>query len=780
MNLQTNHFYEFGPFRLDLAERLLLRDGEIVPLTPKAFELLLELVEHHGRLLGKDEIIKAIWSDTFVEEGNLSWYVSQLRKALGDGENGLHYIETMPKRGYRFVAEVRHIKSAPVEEEPPIAMPVAEPLLRTMPPAASERFGQWRRLALALAGSGIIIIAIVAWFYFNRSPILTSQDIILLADFENRTGDAIFDGMLKQGLAIQLRQSPFLNLFPEPLAQQTLREMTRPPDARVTAEAAREICQRHNLKALITGSIAPLGSHYVITLEAINGQTSESLALVQVEAENREQTLKALSQSATQLRGKLGESLGTIQRFDMPLKQATTSKLEAFKAWSLGIERSYSGDMVEAIRFYKRAVEIDPDFALAYNVLSTVHWSTGRPGMAAEYVKKAYQFRDQVSEFEKLRITNFYYAFATGDLNKRIEVLMLLKGSYPRDPGAPTDLALTYNMIGKYDQAVAQAREAIRLSPNFAPAYKALGWALLPLNSFAEARDALTQALQQNLDTPDFHAILYQLAFTEGDTAAMRQQIDWARGRLNEYIAFDWQTGAAAFAGQWRKAQDFSRLAIEMTAHGDTYEVAALYATEQALRSVVFRDCRQASADAVKGLALARGRASLPRAALVFALCGQVSQAKTLSDEISRRYPEDTVIHSLWLPTIRAAIDLQRGDAMWAIEQLKATSRYEAAAEFWPQHLRGQAYLKLGRGAEAAAEFQKILDHRGYAPLSPLYPLAHLGLARAAALSGDRAKSQKAWEDFFAAWKDADADLPILREAGKERSHSLLGAAPLK
>jgi eukaryotic-like serine/threonine-protein kinase len=747
---------------------MLMRDGEAIPLQPKAFDLLHVLVQHHGHLLEKDELLKVVWPDTIVEEVNLANNISVLRKALGEDGNGQRFIETVPRRGYRFVAKVSQIQSAPVEEKPPIATLAAEPLSPRMPPAAAERSGQWRRLALALTGSGTIIIAIVAWFYFNRSPVLTSQDLILLADFENRTGDEIFDGTLKQGLAIQLRQSPFLNLFPEPMVRQTLLEMKRPPDARVTAEAAREICERHNLKALITGSIASLGSHYVITLEAISGQSGESLAHEQVEAESREQVLQALSRAAMQLRGKLGESLGSIQQFDKPLKQATTSKLEAFKALSLGFDRSYSGDVMEAIRFYKRAVEIDPDFALAYNVLSVTHGATGRPGLAAEYAEKAYKLRDHVSEFEKLHTTNYYYAYAIGDLNKRIEVLMLFRGIYARNPGAPTDLAVTYNMIGQYDQAIAHAREAIRLNPNFAPAYRALGLALLPLNRFAEARDALTQALQQNLDTPDFHAILYQIAFTEGDTALMRQQIDWARGRPNEYIAFDWQTGAAAFAGQWRKAQDFSRLAIDLAAPGDTQEVAARYATEQALRGAVFRDCRQASADAVKGLALARGRASLPRAALAFALCGQASQAKTLTDEISRRYPEDTVIHSLWLPAIIAAIDLHRGDATRAIEQLQATSRYEAAAEFWPHYLRGQAYLRQQAGAEAAAAFQQIVEHRGWRPDALLYPLAHLGLARAAALAGDAAKSRQAYQDFFALWQGADPDLPILRAARQE------------
>ncbi len=627
-----------------------------------------------------------------------------------------------------------------------------------------------RRLLIALAGVSLIVIiaALAAWFYFNRAPVLTSEDMILLADFENKTGEEIFDGTLKQGLAIQLQQSPFLSLFPEARVRQTLSLMRRAPNTLVTAEIAREICDRHGLKSLIAGSIAPFGSHYVITLEAINCQSSESLARHQVEAESKEQVLRALSQAATQLRERPGESLISIQRFDKPLEQATTSKLEAFKAWSVGIEHSYRGKQMEAIPFYKRALELDPNFAQAWSVLSTVYWTNGQMGLAAEAAEKGYALRGRVGEYERLRIDNFYHAFATGNLDKRIDLLKLQKQLFPQAMSGSNDLALTYNLLGQYDQAMAEAREAIRLNPNFAPSRRALGWALHRLNHFEEAKDALAQAMRQKMDTTDFHAILYQIAFTGGDAVGMKEQIEWTREKPQEYAAFDWQTGRAAFAGQWRKAQEFSQRAIDLTARGETIEVAAQYATEQALRGAVFGDCRRARADSLKGLALERGRVSLPRAALVLALCNEVNQARPLVDELAKLYPEDTVINSIWLPAIRAALELQRGNSAQAIDQLQAASRYEAAAEFWPQHLRGQAYLKLGRGAEAAAEFQKILDHRGYAPLSPLYPLAHLGLARAATLTGDRAKSQKARDDFFAVWKEADADLPALTAAKKE------------
>ncbi|HEV8484719.1 MAG TPA: hypothetical protein VGV87_14345, partial [Blastocatellia bacterium] len=390
------------------------------------------------------------------------------------------------------------------------------------------------------------------------------------------------------------------------------------------------------------------------------------------------------------------------------------------------------------------------------------------PGLAAEYAEKGYKLKDRVSEYEKMRITNFYYGFATGDLSKRIDLLRLLKITYPRDGAGWNDLAVTYSQIGQFDQAVAEARESILINPNFGPAYRALGYAFLHLNHFAEAKDILAQALQQKIDTTDFHYILFQIAFSDGDLPAMQEQIEWVSGKPDEYAASDWQTGAAAFAGRWRKSQESASRAIDLASPGDTKEIAARYATEQSMRGAIFGDYRRARVDAAQGLKLIRGRASLPRAALALALCGEANQAKSLIDELMKLYPEDTVINSIWIPSIRAAIELQRGNAALAIEQLQPVSRYEGAAEFWPQYLRGVSYVKLRRGAEAAAEFQKILDHRGQAALSPLYPLAYLGLARAEDLAGDTAKSIKARDDFFSAWKDADPDVPILIDAKKE------------
>ncbi|MGH9848988.1 MAG: hypothetical protein ACREBD_03945, partial [Blastocatellia bacterium] len=421
-------------------------------------------------------------------------------------------------------------------------------------------------------------------------------------------------------------------------------------------------------------------------------------------------------------------------------------------------------------------------FILAYDRLAIICWGTEQPEAAAAYQAKiaqleearAAQARAPVSEYYKLDIATWVQRLVTGNLPKSLESARALRQLAPHAVPAQGELGVNYVLIGQSEEALAPLNEAIRLNRNFAAPYRWLALSLIRLNRFAEAKDALTLALQLKLEVTAYHTQLYQLAFIGADAAGMQQQLDWARGRPDEYVALDWQTGAAAFAGQWRQAQEFSRRAIDLAARGDNRELAARYATEQALRSAVFGACQDSKTSAAQGLAFRRGRLPLERAALALALCGAAPQAQTLADELARRFPEDTLSQEVWLPLIRAAINLQRSGAgngaAQALEQLRNTSCYEAVAEFWPQYLRGQAYLKLGREAESVAEFQKILDHRGYAPLSALYPLALLGLARAAALTGNTANGRKALENFQAVWKEADADLPLLSAVKREQA----------
>jgi serine/threonine protein kinase/tetratricopeptide (TPR) repeat protein len=624
-----------------------------------------------------------------------------------------------------------------------------------------------KKVSALIAAALVIAVAAVIFFYFKPVSALTDKDTILIADFVNTTADAVFDGTLKQGLAVQLTQSPFLNVFPDARVRQTLRLMGRSADDRVTKEVAREICQRQGLKAFLAGSITNLGTSYVITLEAINAQSGEEIAREQVEAESKEQVLKALTQAASKLRQKLGESLSSIQKYDAPL-ELTTSSLEALKAYSLGSEQSTRGRFLEAIPFYKRAIDLDANFAYAYAGLAVQYYNTNQPKLAAEYAEKAFALRDRVSELERLRISNFYHSFVTGEADKQIEVLQTYKATYPRDWRAPLSLSDSYLRIGQFEKAAAEAREGLRLNPNTAVGYLNLAQAFIVLNRLADAKEVVEQALHQKLDATDIHSYLYQVAFVGGDSATMQQQLDWARGKPDEYVALDWQTQTAAFSGQWRRSQDLSLGAVELATRSDAKEVAAQYAVQAALRGAVFGQCSQIKAAISQSPGPERNTPSLARQAVALALCADVEQAQSLADELTKQYPKNTLINSLWVPVIRAAIQINRNNPVEAVKLLESAKPYEAAAEFWPQYLRGVAYLKLKSGNDAAAEFQKILDNRGQAPLSALYPLAHLGLARAAALTGDVSKSRKAYQDFLALWKDADSDLPVLQEAKQE------------
>ena len=630
-----------------------------------------------------------------------------------------------------------------------------------------------------MIAAGLILAVFAAGFYFWRSSrnaqTLSDKDTIVLADFLNTTGDAVFDGTLKQALAVHLGQSPFLNIFGDERVREALRFMGRSPDERVTRDLAREICQRQGLKALLSGSLSGLGTNYVITLEAINAQTGDVIAREQTEVATKEQVLSSLGKAASQLREKLGESLSSIQKFDAPLEQATTSSLEAFKALSLGDELRAPGKLQEAIPFYKRAIELDPNFALAYARLAVIYFNLRQPELAAQYSEKAYELRDRVSERERFYIESRYHGDVLGDVDKASERLSLWKSTYPRDFVTYNNLAVLYLQTGEYEKAIEEAREAMRLNPNNSTPYGNLAAGFSGLNRFDEAKAVIEQALAKKLDIIGYHITLYLIAYVQSDPAAMERQVEWAKGKPNEYLLVVHQASSSASSGQWRRSRDFTARGVELALRSHANEVAASYTAQDALTGATFGDCRQVKSGVSKALELARSRNSLTRGALALALCGEGASAQPLIDELSGRYPKDTLIITTWLPVIRAAIEIGRDDPAQAIKSLQVASRFETSSNgLWSVYLRGLVYLRQGAGAEAAAEFRRILERKGAlssSPVSPsaiLYPLAHLGLARAAALSGDMAASRKAYQDFFALWKDADQDIVILEDARRE------------
>jgi eukaryotic-like serine/threonine-protein kinase len=642
--------------------------------------------------------------------------------------------------------------------------------VRTTASSTSVVIGELQRhkLAVSLTLAAIVVAMVAAFFYFNRKPVLTDKDTILLADFTNTTGDAVFDGTLKQGLAVQLGQSPFLNVFADDRVRETLRLMNRSPDERVTPAIGREICQRQGLKAMLTGSIASLGRNYVITLEAINAQTGDAIAREQVEADNKEQVLRSLGDAATSLRRKLGEPLASIQKFDAPLEQVTTSSLEALKAVSMGNEQNLKGKFLESIASLKHAIELDPNFAYAYGLLQTSYSNNKQPRLGAEAAQRAFELRGRVSEREKLHIASYYYAAVTGEINKTIEALELCTQTYPRDENARHNLGFQYGKLGQYEKEVEAYREVLRLNPSRGMTRSNLSWVFIRLNRFEEAKALSEEAMALKFDSASTHGNFFNIAFIQGDTAAMKQQVNWSSGRPGEYAHLNWQADAAAFAGQWQKAREFSNRAAELTEQRKLQEEAVNILSSSAEWAAVLGHCQQSRADLARAAALPRRPLSFFRASMALALCGEAAQAQALNDEAVKQYPKNTVVNEIYSPLVRAELEIQRGNRTQAIQMLQAVSRYESVTFFYSNYLRGQAYLGERNGVAAAGEFQTILDHRGWYPSSPLFPLAHLGLARAAMLQGDVTKARASYQDFLAIWKDADADLPILIEAKKE------------
>jgi eukaryotic-like serine/threonine-protein kinase len=623
----------------------------------------------------------------------------------------------------------------------------------------------------ALVVLGVLALAVFTplFWYFRHTRVapLTDKDTILLTEFENKTGEDVFDSTLRQGLAVQLQQSPFLDIFPETRTRATLQLMSLSPDERVTRDRAREICQRQGLKAFIAGTIVKFERNYSITLEALHGQTGDQLALVQVEAEGKDQVLKALSRATTELREKLGEELSSIQKFDAKL-EVTTSSLEALKEYALGRSEQDRGQFFKAIEFYKRATEMDPNFAVAWLGVGLQYANTGQPALAAESMSKAFALSNRVSEDERARITYFYYQIVTGELEKAIEAQEAYVRSYPRAARGPGNLGNLYSITGQFEKSVAATNEALRLNPNTSIWPGNLGEALIGLNRFEEARDVCQRALAQKLDSTSIRERLYTVAFVNGDPQASQEQIAWAKGRTDEYRAVYWLVQSSSFAGRWREADEHLSRATELALRAEAKEVAAGYTAEHALRAAWLGQFTQSLRLANAALKVERNRNVLTRAALAFALAGDAAKAQDLIAELEQKHSKDTMVNQVWLPQIKAAIELRRNNAHAALELLEATRRYEAAAALSPQTLRSMILLKLGQGAQAAAEARRILDHRGQGPLSSLWPLAHLTLARASAMQGDTAQARKSYQDLFTLWKDADPEVALLIEAKRE------------
>ena len=748
----------FGPFEASFDSRELRKHGVRIRLHGQPFDILAILLEHAGEVVSREELRRRLWlADTFVDfEHGMNNAVKKLRAALGDSADHPLYIETLPRLGYRFIAPLERVGKTPKQEGGPLGV-------------------RWR--IVVPSALAIVALAIIGYFHFRRSPSLSEKDTIMLADFTNTTGDPVFDGALRQGLSVQLEQSPFLSLVSEPQIQQTLQMMGQEPGGKLTPEIAREVCLRTGSAAVLDGSIAQVGTEYLLTLKAVDCASGETLASTETQSSDKNHVLDALGKLASEIRNKLGESLSSVQKFDTPLEQATTASLEALKAYSSGGKVWSTAGSAAAVPFFKHAIELDPNFALAYAWLGRVYGDIGESRTAADYTQKAYELRDRTSEPEKYFISASFHIVVTGNMEKAEQTCELWKQAYRRAE-VPRDFlsGLIYPVTGQYEKAVEEATEATRLYPDRPTPYSTLMFGYLALNRLEEAKATHGQALERKVTDPFRLIALYEIAFLQNDVGGMAEQVALSdkQGVEDELLALEADT--AAHSGQLRSAREFSRRAMSSAERADTKETAAMYSAASSLREALFGNAEEARRRATLPRELASGRDLQYGAALALAYAGDNERAQVLADDLGKRFPEDTIVQFNYLPTLRARLAVNRGNDSEAIEDLRAAAPYELGQStntyFWtslyPVFVRGEAYLAAHQTSEAEIEFQKIIVHRGIAVNEPIGALAYLEIGRAFLEQGNATKARAAYQDFLTLWKDADPDIPIFIAAKAE------------
>jgi eukaryotic-like serine/threonine-protein kinase len=622
----------------------------------------------------------------------------------------------------------------------------------------------------------------------QKSKRLTEKDTIVLSDFANSTADAIFDDTLKTALNVSLRQSPFLNVLSDSEVAKTLQLMTRPVDTKLTPDVTRELCLREGSKAYLAGAIGSLGSEYVLGLKAVNCQNGDVLAQEQVTAASKEKVLDVLGEAASRLRTELGESLTTVQKFDVPLVGATTSSLEALKAYSLGRKAEYEKGAAAALPYHQRAIELDPNFAMAYRAVGSDYYSLGEVGRSSEYYTRAFQLREHASEVEKLAAAATYYITVTGELDKAAQTFQEEIESYPRESRASGHLGFVFGLQGQYEKALEMTRQALRLEPNRVASYDNAANYALALQRFDEARQIIHEAQARKLDDSTLHDAIYALAFFSSDSSAMAEQQQWFAGKPEETFGLSLASDTEAYAGHLGKARELTKRAVDSAIRADNKEEGAIWQEIAAQREAVFGNSAEGRQTAPEALKLAPTIQGVEvEAALAFAMAGDTTRAESLAQDLGKRFPLDTQMQSLWLPAIRAQMALDKKNPASALSALQAAASPIELGQIqflantsclYPTYIRGEAYLATGQGSAAAAEFQKILDHSGIVWNCWTGALAHLGLARANALESRtsqgaeadaaRVRALAAYKDFLALWKDADPDIPILKQAKAE------------
>jgi eukaryotic-like serine/threonine-protein kinase len=652
--------------------------------------------------------------------------------------------------------------------------------------------GKVRRGKAAIVAAALLVAALAGGGLYYRSRLagkhLTDKDSIVLTDFANSTNDAIFDDTLKTALNVSLRQSPFLNVLSDSDVAKTLQQMTLPAGTKLTPELARELCQRTGSKAYVAGSVGSLGSEYVLQLKAVNCQSGDTMALEQATATSKEKVLDMLGAAASRLRGELGESLATVQRFDMGLQQATTPSLEALQAFSLGIKAEGEKGPAEALPYYQHAIQLDPGFATGFSAVGYVYFALGQAGRASEYFDKAFQLRERASERERLDITANYYSNVTGELNKAVQTNQEMIQTYPREPNAYDSLGIVYAALGQYEKAAEITSQALPLAPDRVYLYGNIANYNLALQHFVQARQVIQRAQARNLDDYLLHGYLYTLAFLGKDSAALGEQEQWFAGKPEyENFGLALTSDSEAYAGHLSKARELTKRSLDSAIRADSKESGAVGEAIAAQREAAFGYAAQAQKLAEEALLTAPASQGVEvEAALAYAMAGEAARAEPLARDLDERFPLDTQLHSLWLPPIQAQLALNGKNPTFALNALQAATPIELGTIpftannscLYPAYVRGQAYLAAGQGSEAAAEFQKILDHGGIVWNCWTGALAHLEAGRANAMASRtsqgadadaaRVRALAAYKDFLILWKDADPDIPILKQAKAE------------
>jgi len=777
-SLADGYLYRFGQFVLDSRKRTVSRADSPISLTPKAFDVLLFLVQNPNRLVTKEELLQAVWGDTFVEEGNLTQYISHLRKALGDNSEDTRLIVTIARKGYQFTARVTVAEAADIAKQDTLRAAASETSKTdarsvgfptkekaTKSPAPLLRLRKWFVGAALLA-----VVAVALWLYssYRRRVTLSATDTIVLADVRNDTSDPVFDDALDTALRYEMEQTPYLNILGIDKVFGTLAQLDLPPTTKLTPELARQVCLRTNSKLLIAASIADAGNGFRIGLDAADCRSGRIVAGIRKEVAYQNQVVHVLGLAAAQLRRKLGEPEASLARFNKPLDEALSSSVEALQAGTLGYKRHIVGDAKGAIPYYKRALELDPNLAPTYEGLAAAYQMVGEDNLAVLADTKAYELRARMTEPSRLETEYLYYAWVTGEREKALSVLLQLVPTFPRNFRARLNLASCLAFLGQPDKAADEAREAARLQPT---TYTYSEWTFHSriAERLNESQAVLDEAASRKFDSFELQEGRIRLAFLQNDQRTMLEQWNPAIGSPDAHRFLLLKSYVEEYYGRFRRARELNQQAVDMaqpdTADSPTY-VTALWEAESgdAARA------RQIAATALKTVNNREGKLYL---ALTFARAGNTEQARKMADALDQDSPLDTLVQNYSLPTIRAAMKLTANDPAGAVAALQPSRKYELSFNFsfnslYPAYIRGLAYLQLGEGRLAATEFQKLVDHRGLVGPDVTGALAHLQIARAQKMMGDEASARKWYQDFLALWKDADPDIPIYQQAKAE------------